>query len=46
MLTEFAVASQEDHLDTYKKLNDHAVKKIPKIIDFVTKNYIEVYFPK
>ena len=31
-LTSFAVASQEDHLDTYKKLNDHAVKKIPEII--------------
>jgi|TARA_Y100000294_G_scaffold62521_1_gene59230 hypothetical protein len=46
ILTEFAVGSQEDHLDTYKKLNDHAVKKIPEIIDFIIKNYIEIYFPK
>ena len=46
MLTEFAVASQEDHLDTYKKLNNHAVKKIPEIINFVINNYINVYFPK
>jgi len=46
MLTEFAVASQEDHSDTYKKLNNHAVKKIPEIIDYVIKNYIEVYYPK
>ena len=46
MLTEFAVASQEDHSDTYKKLNNHAVKKIPEIINFVINNYINVYFPK
>ena len=46
MLTEFAVGSQEDRTDTYKKLNNRAVKKIPDIINLVINNYINVHFKK
>ena len=45
ILTSFAVGSHDDSR-TYTKLYNHAVKKIPEIINFVINNYINVYFPK
>ena len=44
-LTSFVVGSQDDS-STYTKLNKHAAKIIPDIINFVIDNYINVHFKK
>ena len=36
ILAEFVVPSQEDNASTYKKFLDHAIKKIPSIINLLS----------